>query len=274
MDIENDIAAVDGEDVFQLRLIKSEGIGLASTKTGKNYLLLDSMDYWYDIIQDGYPKIKKCSCKNEWFKLKFKYYYREHYNDVKRIEVKTFCINCGKALTVLDIDIKYSPTEHLVKNPLTYCDKPKIKYNSKTISRILKQNEFYDIINYLSELGFIVYCWYWNDKNKKRELKIISREAVEQIDSFLNIYITQDKINIDDFTLTTNELGIYMKENLWRKNELISITSVNILGVGMNYMLEYGTQFIDNTGEVKDKSKKFAERITNFEKWFNEKYSK
>jgi hypothetical protein len=174
MDIENDIITNEGENIFQLRLIKSEGIGLATTKGGKNCLLLDSSDYWYDSIQDSYPKIKKCSCKNDWFKLKFKYYYREHYNDVKRIEVKTFCVNCGQALTVMDIDIKYSPTEHLVNNPLVYCKEPNIKYHSKTISRILEPEQFHKIIYYLSEMGFILYCWYWNDENKKHELKIIS----------------------------------------------------------------------------------------------------
>jgi hypothetical protein len=274
MEIENDIITNDGENIFQLRLIKSEGIGLATTKGGKNYLVLDSADFWYDCIQDGYPKIKKCSCKNEWFKLKFKYYYREHYDDVKRIEVKTICEDCGKASTALGIDIKYSPTEHLVKNPLVYCEKPNIKYNSKIISRVRKQDEFHKIVLYLSEIGFIMYCWYWNDKNKKRELKILYPKETKQIDNFLKMYATQDKINIDDFTLTTNELGIYMKENLWRRNEVIEIDSVNIVGVGINYRFEYGTQYITNNGEVKNKSKEFSERITKFEKWINEKHGK
>jgi hypothetical protein len=214
MDIENDIITDEGEDIFQLRLLKSEGIGLAVTENGKNYLILDSADYWYDCIQDGYPKIKKCSCKNDRFKLKFKYHYREHYDDVKRIEVKTFCINCGKALTVLDIDIKYSPTEHLVKKPLVYCKKPNIKYSSKTISRIWNPDEFHKIICYLSETGFFIYCWYWNDKNKKREMKMFSPEEIKQMPVFLRMYITQNEIDIDDFTLTANELGIYMDENL------------------------------------------------------------
>jgi hypothetical protein len=41
--------------------------------------------------------------------------------------------------------------------------------------------------------------------------------------------------------------------------------------VGINYMLEYGVQFIDSAGEVKDKSKEFAERIIKFEKWLKVK---
>jgi hypothetical protein len=123
-------------------------------------------------------------------------------------------------------------------------------------------------------MGFFIYCWYWNDKNKKREMKMFSLEEIKRMNTFLKMYITQNKINIGDFTLTTNELGIYIDENLWRKNEIIEVGNVNILGIGINYMLEYGTQFIDNIGEVKDKSKEFTERIRKFEKWFNENYSK
>lgn len=274
MEIENNIETKDGENIFQLRLIKSEGIGLATTKRGKNYLILDSSDYWYDIIQNGYPKIKKCSCKNDWFKLKFKYYYREHYNDVENIEIKTICENCGKMLIVLNIDIKYSPTEHLINNPLVYCEKPNIKYDSKIIMKVLSKIDFHNILGYLSEIGFNIYCWYWNGNNKKREFKMLSKSEIKQPSDFLKIYITQNIINIDDFALTTNELGVYIQENSWRKNEIIEIGNVYIVGHGTNYVFEYGTQFIGNTGKVENKSKEFTEKITKFEKWFGEEYEK
>jgi hypothetical protein len=275
MDIENEIITNDGENVFQIRFVKTEGIGLVTTKNGKNYLILDSSEYWYDIIQNGYPKIKKCPCKNEWFKLHFKYYYREHYNDIKNIEVKSFCKNCGKKSTLLNIDIKYSPTEHLINNPLVFCEKPNIKYNSKAISCILNINEFNKILLFLSELGFIFYCWYWNQMDKKRELKLFSMEQVQKcVDDFLNIYVSNSVINIDDIVLTTNELGIYIKDDLWRKKELIEIGCVIIMNVGKNYRLEYSTQFIDTNGEVKDKSKEFSEKIIEFEKWYNKNFKK
>jgi hypothetical protein len=273
MNIEKDIMTNEGEDLFQLRLIKSEKIGLVTAKSGKSYLILDSADYWYDCIQDSYPRIKKCSCKNDWFKLKFNYYYREHYNDVKNIEVKCFCVNCKQESTVLAIDIKYSPTDHLVENPLIYCEKPKIKYNGKVISCILKLNELYEIINFLSELGFIIYCWYWD--GEQRQFETLSMEKMQQVKNILTIYLTQDEINTDDVTLVTNELGIYLKENLWRKNEFVEIDGgVHLVGVGMSYMIRYSTQIIENTGEVKNKSKKFSEKIEKFEKWYNEKYGR
>jgi hypothetical protein len=182
------------------------------------------------------------------------------------------CEKCGKQLNVLDIEIKYSPTENLVKNPLIYCKKPMIKYNSKTISRVLKINELHKIILYLSELGFNIYSWYWNRKNKKREFKEFNKKEIKQIDEFLHLYITQKNLNIDDFVLTIDELGLYMKEDLWRKNELIEVGYVNMVNVGIIYRLEYGTQYIDKNGEVINKSIGFSDRIENFEKWIDGKY--
>ena len=65
-----------GEDEFQVRLLKDDGVGLLTTKSDNNYLILDSLDYWYDLIQNEYPKKKKCTCKNEWFKVQFEYIIR------------------------------------------------------------------------------------------------------------------------------------------------------------------------------------------------------
>lgn len=285
MDIENDIVTNDGEDTFQIRLIKSEGIGLVTTKSGKNYLILDSSDYWYDLIQVGYPKIKKCSCKNDWFKVKFKYYYREHYDDIRRIEVKTICVNCSKVLIVSKIDIKYSPTEQLIKTPLVYCENPDIKCKIKAIMQVLELNDFYKILDYFSEIGFLIYCWYWNYESKKREFKMFSEKEIKQlnissighfsfIDKFFNIYIANETMNVDNCILTTDKHGIYMKENLWRKEEIIAIGNLYMVNEGMYYMFQYSTQFIKNTGEVENKSEEFAEKILKFENWFNEKYKK
>jgi hypothetical protein len=274
MDIENDIITRDGENEFQIRIIKSEEIGLVTTRTEKHFLILDSSDYWYDAIQNGYPKIKKCTCKNEWFTLKFKYYYREHYDDIKRIEVKTFCINCGKIVTILNIEIKYSSTEHLVKNPLVYCKNPKIKCNNKTIELILETNDFDKMICYLSETGFIIYCWYWNANIKKREFKMVEPKEIKQINKILRIYISQNALDIADIDITspTNESGIYIKERLWRMYEVIEIGNIYLCNVGMIYRLDYSTQFIDNNGAIMNKSKEFVENIIKMEKWINENY--
>ena len=39
-----EITSPEGETEFQIRYIKEEGVGLATTRSGKNYLILDSLD--------------------------------------------------------------------------------------------------------------------------------------------------------------------------------------------------------------------------------------
>ena len=71
--ISKNIITEEGEDKFQIRLIKDEGVGLFTTTLEKNYLILDSIDFWYDLIQKKYPSKTKCKCKNEWFFVRFDY---------------------------------------------------------------------------------------------------------------------------------------------------------------------------------------------------------
>jgi hypothetical protein len=55
------ITTENGATEFQVRLLKDDGVGLLTTKKDENYLVLDSIDYWYDLIQNEYPKKKKFS---------------------------------------------------------------------------------------------------------------------------------------------------------------------------------------------------------------------
>ena len=260
-----------GETEFQLRLNRDEGIGLITTKTGEHYLLLDSADYWYDVIQDSYPRAKKCSCKNEWFTLQIKYYYREHYDDVKHIEVLSTCTKCAKTLIALDMDIKYSPTDCLVDSPLVYCKNPKIKYKTREMNGYWTETEFLSIVQYCHKLEFFIYCWYFDKQTNKRMFKTVSIEELAKKDSFLHIYLSQNELDISEIIETTNELGIYLKENLWRKNELIDLNSLNMNGNEL-YFIHYATQFIDNSGEVQDKSKQFNAKVTQLEQYLKENF--
>jgi hypothetical protein len=118
------IATDKCEDEFQVRLHKKSGVGLLTTKNENNYLILDSLNYWYELIQNEYPKKKKCNCKKEWFTIQFQYTIREDTEDIREINILTTCTNCNKAAKPRSIDINYSPTNHLLSNPLIYCDRP------------------------------------------------------------------------------------------------------------------------------------------------------
>jgi hypothetical protein len=88
------IVTPDGDNEFQFRVLKEEGVGLLTTRSDKSYLILDSLDYWYDLIQTAYPKKKKCKCSNEWFRVQFDYLLRENEEDIKSVQITASCTNC------------------------------------------------------------------------------------------------------------------------------------------------------------------------------------
>ena len=107
----------EGETEFQIRYIKEEGVGLATTRSGKNYLILDSLDYWFDCIQERYPPKRKCPCKNDYFRLRFSYTPRAGTEDFRSVSITSVCTSCGKERKIGEIDLKYSPTDHLFTQP-------------------------------------------------------------------------------------------------------------------------------------------------------------
>ena len=104
------IITQEEENEFQLRVLKEEGVGLLTTKSDKSYFILDSLDYWYDLIQTTYPKKRKCKCSSEWFRVQFDYLLREDVADIKRVQIAASCTNCGKNSKMMSVDFKYSQT--------------------------------------------------------------------------------------------------------------------------------------------------------------------
>ena len=132
-------------------------------------------------------------------------------------------------------------------------------------SIVLGPDEFKEIVCYLSDIGFNIYCWYWGKSSLKPKLKITSKdEAVRQIkknDGLISICLTLTSINIAD-----DEDIPY---DLWKKNEIIQIH--NGRG-GTKDDMSYATQFFNDKGKVINKSKEFTQEILKFEKWFNDKH--
>lgn len=66
-EVTKNISTENGANEFQVRLLKDDGVGLLTTKNEENYLILDSLDYWYDLIQNEYPKKKNVTVKTNGF---------------------------------------------------------------------------------------------------------------------------------------------------------------------------------------------------------------
>ena len=149
--ISKPIVTDDGEQDFRVRYIRSENVGIITSKNDKSYFLLDSADYWYDLIQEQYPPVVKCSCKNDLFTLTFDYTPRIGTEDFKEIRIHCRCTTCQKKKSFPVIEIGYSPSAQLFDNPITFCRQPKIKYKTYSASGYWQKEDLLSIAEYFLE---------------------------------------------------------------------------------------------------------------------------
>ncbi|MGB3149698.1 MAG: hypothetical protein WBB27_03460 [Maribacter sp.] len=274
-EISKNISTENGTNEFQIRLFQDEGVGLLTAKNEENYLILDSIDYWYDLIQNEYPKKKKCSCKNEWFYVAFNYVPREGTEDIREIIIVTTCTVCNKISKPISIDIKYSPTKTLIENPITFCERPNIKYKIKQLTSYWSGNNLKDFLQFIFlNLNLNGYCWFWLDSEKKRRFEKVSLERALQISDkiYLAFYFSANELDTKNYLELTDDKGVYLKEEIWRRDETIEMRApLEITDYGLLYYIKYCNQYLDK-GNVKDKSEKFEKTTNQLQVWLKEKF--
>ena len=255
------IITPDGEDEFQLRYIADENVGLVTSRSEKSYLILDSIDYWYDCIQNGYPPKRKCKCKNDFFKLYFDYVPRIGTDDYRAVELTSCCTECGKQRKFATIDIDYSPTEQLYEQPITYCEKPKIKYKTYSIRGYWQDEAFYDLTDFLSQQQLLIYCCYWDNGKRlveKFTAEELKRFLFEKKNRYLSIYFSLESLDKLLSGQVSDDKGIYINLDIWRKEEIIKLNSPFIVaGHGQFYEMEFCSEYIE-AGQVKAKGEAFC----------------
>jgi len=205
--------------------------------------------------------------------LRFNYYYREQYDDIKHVEVQSACSTCGKTSIALSVDINYSPTNSLVANPLTLCKTPKIKYQYKNLSGYWTKDELLHIVRHCHDAGLVVYRWYWDKAVEKRKFdRIPVEELAKTGDDFLRLYLANHVLNIADLTWADDEKGIYLENDLWRRNELMEVSRCDMFAVGLLYLVQYATQFIDPEGTTQNKSEQFCQKTKQLERYLSENF--
>ena len=262
------ILTPEGEDEFQIRYIRDENVGVLTSRSGKSYLILDSIDFWYDLIQDKYPAKQKCNCKNDYFKLVFNYIPRIGTDDYRSVELISCCTKCGKQKKLSEIDIDYSPTSQLFENPITYCEQPKLKYKTYSLGGYWKEEAFSDLIEFLSQKGLWIYCWYWNQTEKKRFVKQMTVDELKRIlfiekVKYLNIYFSMEALDEVFTNSITDDGGVYVDRDVWRKKEIIMLNApllVAAVGAGKFYSVDFSSEYIEQ-GQIKAKSETFC-RLT------------
>ena len=276
--ISKNITGLNGEDEFQIRYIRDEEAGIVTTRSDKSYFLLDSKDYWYDLIQEQYPGKQKCSCKNDFFKIRFEYVPRKGTQDFRSVEIFSECTECGKIKKVAQIDIDYSPSAQLLEQPITFCEQPKIKYKTYSITGFWSKEDLNILTKYLSDKHLLIYLWCWN-KDNKREFNRVSFSELSDILSdeeakYLGIYFSTEPLEeVVNFSVC-DELGIYVDRTLWRKNEIVKIDApITILSEngGELYYMDFCSEYIDSDGKVKAKSENFCKITKDLLKYSQEK---
>jgi hypothetical protein len=266
------IVTADGEYIFELRLFKEEGAGLLTTRSDRSYLLLDSLDYWYDLTQTGYPKKRKCTCKSEWFGVQFDYTLRADEQDIQNVQIITTCTRCGKLSKAMSVEFKYSPTLHFLTEPISRCEKPKIKYKYKQLNCYWKYDDLKLFLTFMAtELKLVIYCHYAKYPENTDHFEQVSLEKAIAITTvnhrYFDFYLARQETGelgrlIEGFTGSESFPG-----ELWRKHELIHLSMpFSIVGYGTLYYIHYCAEYLDK-GHVTPKSAAFEQTTHALEAW-------
>lgn len=255
------------EDVFSFRLNRDESVGLATTESGNNYLLLDSIDYWYDIIQEHYPAELKCKCGNKLFRARLEYHTRLASDEFNAIELITACTKCHAEKSQMTVEIDYSPTGHLYRNPLVFCEKPKIKYHLSDFSAFWTPSDLILLLETARDLGCNFYVWKF-DQDGRRSFNAAGYDdacGCAASGNFLRIFLSK---TVSAFDLTDTPKGPYVNDREWRQKEIIVVHSPIDMCygdvTGYLYRINYCTDYIQR-GAVEKKSEDFLALTTEIE---------
>lgn len=266
--IQKNIAAPDGEAEFQLRYFHDDDVGILTTRSGKSYFILDSMDFWYDLIQERYPAKQKCGCKNDFFRLCFNYEPRVGTDDYRAVELISHCTECGKEQKFAHVAFDYSSTAQLFEQPITECVQPKIKYKTYSIQGYWSTEAFSKLIDFLSKEPLLIYCWYWAQDEEKRYANQFTAEELRHFlftgaQNYRNIYFSMEPLEPLLANSFSNDKGISIDKDIWRKRELLQINAplfVASKGAGYFYSMNFCSEYIES-GQVKPKGKAFCELV-------------
>jgi hypothetical protein len=182
----------------------------------------------------------------------------------------------------MTVEIDYAPTDELIHQPITFCEQPKIIYNYSELTGLWSEVDLIRVFDFIfSELKLNVYGWYFKLPEKVRCFEKLNLEKVKDIlahHNYIDFYFSKDNLKIADYISNTTEIGIALKNDIWRKNEIIELSAITMSGIGEDglgkaslYYLEFCNQYIV-AGEVLDKSKVFEAMTNQLVFWLKENF--
>lgn len=233
---------------FEIRALKEEGLATVQcVKCSRDYLLLDSENHWFDVIQAGYPKLSKCRCKSTSFRLRCDYTYRDN-GDVRAVQVSKTCSSCKKTDKLLGMDIKYGDTDRLVTEPLRFCKNPKILYDLQSLTLYVTRQDIVDLVDFLHTTH---HCHFQASLLRDKrwaiqhpgvdELKeaVLRGRKFEVPENYLWILASLPALQLPDTAVDTLEA----EEIFWKRNEAIHISSPFQMGLDREETLLYYIKF-------------------------------
>lgn len=272
-----EIVTSTGEREFEIRFVRDEGIGLLTTREGKDYLILDSVEYWFDSVQQSYPKKRSCVCKNKFFFVSFDYFLREGTEDFRSIRVRIQCSSCSKEKDLGKINFRHSPTQELFDSPITYCPNPRLRCKVRSISGYWTPEDRVRFLNFMvDDLQFSTQCWYWSRTSKERSLETVDSANRDRLFSPRNLYLGY-YFSRTPTALETSlvEGGVYVDEDPWRRSDIIELSAPLSLvlekGIGRIHYIDFAEQYFDED-IVRDKSGEFLADCATMLKWLTESF--
>ena len=209
-------------DKFELRVLRDEAVAaVRCVNCSADYLLLDSKDYWFDVIQKGYPRSTRCSCKSESFQLRIDYNIRDD-GDIDYIEVHSICSACGKTRRQLDFEVDYCGTGHLLTKPLVPCKNPKVLYDLKDLNLLLMLPDMLRIVDHLAEekCQFLSHVRRGDAWVPVRQDGAEAKATIEKA-KYLFVYAMPNQIEVPEDQVNTNK----KEDAFWKRSEVIRIGS-------------------------------------------------
>jgi hypothetical protein len=165
--------------IFRVRVDAAEQVALLTCDAEHSSFLLDSADYWGDVLQNGRPKEKKCRCGEKRFVVTLDYAFREAGTSVQAVEVGLACAACRARRTPVTFEIDYEPTDSLVDAPLVPCAHPWLKAKHVEITALWKEADLEELVAYAAGLdASIVLAAGW----RERPVVLERRRLFDQVD--------------------------------------------------------------------------------------------
>ena len=260
-------------DRFGLRVLADQGLAAARCDgCGRDFLVLDSEDHWYEAIQSQSPRPRRCSCKSASFRLACDYVFRED-GDVRSVELSSDCAACGRARRQMHVDVDYGDTADLVKRPLRFCPSPNLRYDLRKTSLYLARADMAAIVAYQSHIhGCSFVCWRReHDAWVARALGLPDVQEAILAGRYFRIFASLVPLDAAGLACTTAR----QVNAFWQRHEVLCIDSPICMNFGTVrgelYAIDYANEFVEN-GAVVRKSAAFRAASDAFLRWLGSNF--